>query len=142
LIARLGQLDVNLPSNKTGPSANHAQGGRYISIETNQFPINLQITKTEEGLHVRILERDEPEAFASARLTVKHDGGIDHLSKLREELAHRVRGYSSRETANEKLRCTLVLLAWDGPFRVNLTKCSNQNVTFNHGLGYEYNFAV
>lgn len=34
-----------------------------------------------------ILEGDKPEALVSARFTVKHDVGIDHLAELRKEVS-------------------------------------------------------
>lgn len=55
---------------------------------TYQFTVDLEIPESEERLYVRVLKRDEPEAFASTCFAVQHDCRIDHFPELGKELAH------------------------------------------------------
>ena len=65
-------------------------------IRTNQFPVNLQIAKSKERSNVRILKRDEAEAFTPPSLSIQHDSRIDDFAKLRKEFAHGFRGDAAR----------------------------------------------
>jgi hypothetical protein len=90
--------------------------------KANQFSVDFEVPEAEEGLDVGVLERHEAEAFAAAGLAVQHDGRVDNFSELGEKFAHGLGGDAARETADEELRCALVLLPWDRAFRVYLEK--------------------
>ena len=90
------------------------------SRRTDQLAVNLQVSKTQEWLDIRVLKRDEPEALAAPGLPVQHDRGVDDFAELREELAHGLRGDAAREAADEQLRRTLVLLAGNRTLRIDL----------------------
>lgn len=84
--------------------------------------VNLEVTKTKERLDVRILERNEAEAFAAASLTIQHDCRVDDLPKLGKELAHRLRRDAASKASNEQFSCSLMLLSRNSPLRINLKK--------------------
>ena len=87
---------------------------------THKLSVDLEIAEAEHRLYVDVLERYKAEALTTACFAVKHDGRIDDLAKLREEVAHRLARHTSRQTADEQLRRTLMLLSRDRTLRVNL----------------------
>lgn len=120
LIARLCEFYVDLK--RAQQCQRSESGGRS---NNHQFSVNFKITESQERLHVSVFERDETEAFASPRLAVQHDSRVDDFAKLREELAHRLGGDAPSQTTDEEFRRSLVLLAGNGAFWVDLASCKD-----------------
>ena len=114
--------------------------------KTHQLAINLQVAEAEHGLDVDVFERDEAEALAPPRLAVEHDGGVDDLAELGEELAHRLGRHGAGEAADEELGRTLVLLTRDRALRVDLsrriTKIERWTIQVLDYCAATHNFAV
>jgi hypothetical protein len=94
--------------------------------DTDKLAVDLEIAETKEGLDVGVLEGDEPEALAAARLAVEHDRRVNDLAELGEELAHGLGRHAAREPTDEELRRALVLLPRDGALGIDL--CRGQPV--------------
>lgn len=90
--------------------------------ETHEFPINLKVAKTKERSDISVLEGDEAKSLAATSFPVKHDRRIDNFTKLREEITHRFRSYTSCEATDEELGGTLMLLARDSSLGIDLLK--------------------
>ena len=87
---------------------------------THKLSVDLEVPEAKHRLYVDVLERYKAEALTAACFAVKHDGRIDDLAKLREEVAHRLARHTPRQTADEQLRRSLMLLSRDRTLRVNL----------------------
>ena len=64
-------------------------GVRYV--KAYHLPIDLEFPKSEEGIDIGVLKRDEAKAFASSRFAIHHDCRVDNLPVLGEVLTHRFR---------------------------------------------------
>lgn len=90
--------------------------------ETHEFPINLKVAKTKERSDISVLEGDKAKSLAATSFPVKHDRRINNFTKLREEITHRFRSYTSCEATDEELGGTLMLLARDSSLGIDLIK--------------------
>lgn len=68
---------------------------------TYKLAIYFQVPEAKEVIHIGVLERYEPEAFAPPGLSVQHDRRVDDFPKLGEELAHGFGSHGAREATNE-----------------------------------------
>jgi len=115
--------------------------GQDEQDKTHQLAVNLQISKAQKRLYIRVLKRHKPKSFTSSSLSVQHDCRVDDFAKLRKEFAHGLGGDRPRETADEQFCCSLVFLTGYGTFGIDLGKSTVSNV-LRPGEEATYNLSI
>lgn len=105
-----------------------------------QLSINLQVTETQERLHVGVFKADKSEPFASPSFAVQHHGRVHDGAVLREEFPHRFRGDGAGKTADKEFGGPLVLLTRNCALGIDL---DNHQLSATNQLGSStYDFAI